>query len=133
MDQAGTLERVSLSPGVGLVDWVMQHVNRWRDHRDQSFKRRWGEYYRLWRGRWMAEDRNKSSERSRLVAPALSQAIEMTVAELEEATFGREPWIDVLDDPTDRAEGATDDIAAIRRQLSYDLARAKVRSEVAAS
>lgn len=134
MNQDGTLDTPSrVDSGAALASWVMGNVNRWRTHRDTSFKARWGQYYRLWRGRWMAEDKNKSSERSKLVAPALSQAIEMTVAELEEATFGREPWVDIEDDPNDKAAGADQDVAAIRKQLMYDLKRAKVRSEVSAS
>jgi len=91
-----------------LVSWVMSRVNRWRQYRDNSFKKRWGEYYRLWRGRWSVIDKNRSSERSKLIAPALSQAIEMTVAEMEEATFGREQWFDVRDDVLSAQAGDTD-------------------------
>ena len=81
-----------------LVTWVMTKVDRWREFRDNAFKERWGEYYRLWRGRWSERDRTRNSERSRLIAPALSQAIDMTVAEMEEATFGRQQWFDVRQD-----------------------------------
>ena len=73
-----------------LVNWIMERVQKWRAQRDSGFKDRWDEYYRIWRGRWNTLDKNRNSERSRLIAPALSQAIEMTVAEMEEATFGRE-------------------------------------------
>lgn len=85
-----------------LASWVMHHVDGWRTWRNGEFSKRWAEYYRLWRGFWTIQDKNRDSERSQLISPALQQAIEMTVAEMEEATFGREEWIDVCmgyDDP----------------------------------
>lgn len=84
-----------------LVNWVMTRVDKWRRHRDSNYSKRWSEYYRLWRGFWADEDKGRDSERSKLIAPALQQAIEMTVSEMEEATFGRELWIDVTDDIQD--------------------------------
>ena len=50
------------------------------------------EYYRLWRGIWAAQDMEtaKSERSSRIIiSPALQQAVESSVAEIEEATFGR--------------------------------------------
>jgi hypothetical protein len=85
-----------------LVSWVMHHVDGWRTWRNGEFSKRWAEYYRLRRGFWTVQDKNRDSERSQLISPALQQAIEMTVAEMEEATFGRQEWIDVdleYDDP----------------------------------
>ena len=76
----------------------------WADHRDQNFGKRWAEYYRMWRGEWSPEDKTRGSERSRIIAPALQQAIEATVAELEEASFGRGRWIEVEDDLRDDDE-----------------------------
>lgn len=119
-----------------LVSWVMSRVDRWREHRDNAFKERWGEYYRLWRGRWSEADRNRSSERSRLIAPALSQAIEMTVAEMEEATFGREQWFDVRDDVMSQASGdveGTKAIVATRDRLLDDAATYGIPDAIAAS
>jgi hypothetical protein len=80
----------------------MHHVDGWRTWRNGQFSKRWAEYYRLWRGIWTVQDKNRDSERSQLISPALQQAIEMTVAEMEEATFGRQEWIDIpqdFDDP----------------------------------
>lgn len=115
-----------------LVSWVMERVNLWREERDAAFGTRWGEYYRLWRGRWTANDRNRSSERSKLIAPALSQAIEMTVAEMEEATFGREQWFDIRDD-----KNATEEDKQIllksRDNLLEDLNTAGVPDSISAS
>jgi hypothetical protein len=84
-----------------LCVWVMGHVNKWREHRDTNYLKRWGEYYRLWRGFWDQQDQNKEIERSKLIAPALQQAVDMTVSEMEEATFGRGVWFDVSDDYED--------------------------------
>jgi hypothetical protein len=105
-------------------------------HRDNAFKQRWGEYYRLWRGRWTEADKNRKSERSRLIAPALSQAIEMTVAEMEEATFGREQWFDVRDDVLSQQQGDTEairKIIATRDLLLDDADRFGVPDAIAAS
>ena len=71
-----------------LVSWVMGYVEDWKDHRDSNYLESWKEYERLWRGEWAAEDRLRDSERSRIVSPALQQAIENHTAEIEEAVFG---------------------------------------------
>ena len=114
------------TPETALVQWVMGKVDRWRQARDANFKDRWDEYYRMWRGRWSVKDKNRDSERSRLIAPALSQAIEMTVAEMEEAVFGREQWFDVFD-PTAKDVGAQQ----CRDQLLQDFAKAGVPDKIA--
>lgn len=114
------------TPETALVQWVMGKVDRWRSARDANFKDRWDEYYRMWRGRWSAKDKNRDSERSRLIAPALSQAIEMTVAEMEEATFGREQWFDVID-PNKPDTGAQ----ACRDQLLTDFTKTGVPDKIA--
>lgn len=101
-----------------LVSWVMSRVDRWRDYRDNSFKDKWDEYYRLWRGRMHVKDKNRKSERSKIVTPALSQAIDSTVAELEMAVFSNKRWFD-LDD--DYGDDAPDDIMAVRDALHDDL------------
>lgn len=113
-----------------LTSWVMDHVDGWRRWRDSNFQKRWAEYYRLWRGFWQMEDKQKDSERSKLIAPALQQAIEMTVAEMEEATFGRGQWIDVSDDYEDQDK---EDILPLRDQLLSDLEIQDVPAAVAES
>jgi hypothetical protein len=92
----------SLPAGQALTSWVVGKVERWEQVRDQGYGRLWAEYWRLWRGKWSEDDKNRSSERSRLIAPALAQAIEMTVSELEEAAFSREVWFDITDDIDDK-------------------------------
>lgn len=87
--------------GNSLTSWVMGKVTSWENHRNRGYSRRWQEYWRMWRGRWSEEDRNRLSERSRLIAPALSQAIEATVAEVEEGVLSKDVWVDIADDLLD--------------------------------
>lgn len=101
-----------------LTSWVMSRVDRWRDYRDNSFRDKWDEYYRLWRGRWHAKDKNRKSERSKIVTPALAQAIDTTVAELNMAVFSNTRWFDLDDDYGDQAP---DDIKQVRDALHADL------------
>jgi hypothetical protein len=100
-----------------LAIWVMSHVNKWREHRDSNYLKRWAEYYRLWRGFWDPQDQNKEAERAKLIAPALQQAIDMTVSEMEESTFGRGVWFDVSDDYEDQQK---EDATHLRDQLLCD-------------
>jgi hypothetical protein len=106
------------SPGGALVSWVMSKVTAWEDHRNNGYSRLWGEYWRMWRGKWSEEDRNKQSERSRLIAPALAQAIEMTASEIEEALFSKDSWFDLADDVADQDRS---DAALARDFLLDDL------------
>lgn len=99
---AATAAFNQLSPGNELMSWIMERVNKWERHRDMGKGKKWAEYWRMWRGQWAVDDRNRDSERSRLIAPALAQAIEMTVSEIDEAVFSREVWFDVTDDLQDQ-------------------------------
>ena len=101
-----------------LVSWVMEHVDEWETYRDSNFKDKWAEYYRLWRGIWDSGDKTRESERSKLISPALQQAVEMAVAELEEATFGKGKWFDVADDVADQEK---QDMIIFRQLLLEDL------------
>lgn len=100
-----------------LVNWVIARVEDWEQWRDQNYKERWNEYYRLWRGIWSTEDKTRDSERSHLINPALQQAVEAAVAEQEEAIFGKEAWFDVSDDIADPQQ---EDFASIRDKLLED-------------
>lgn len=106
-----------VSPKQALLGYVTSKVRRARDVRDEKYAKRWSEYTRLWRGFWAAEDANTNSERSKLIAPALQQAIEMMVAEIEESVFGRTAWFDIEDDIRDEQK---DDAIAYRDQLLED-------------
>lgn len=118
--QDGDRPTAATQPGTGLVSWLVGKFQPWERHRDDGYKDRWGRYWRLWRGQWAQEDRNRTSERSRLIAPALSQAIEMTVSEIEEGLFSKEVWFDITDDIQDSEKL---DALMARDNLREDLAK----------
>jgi hypothetical protein len=111
-----------------LENWVIDKCEGWRNHFESNYSQKFDEYYRLWRGQWAAEDKTRESERSRIISPALQQAVESSVAELEEATFGRGKWFDIEDDVTDQEKR---DIALLRETLYKDFKKNKVRKSVA--
>jgi hypothetical protein len=111
-----------------IEDWVINKADEWRDHYEANYEQKFDEYYRLWRGIWAAEDKTRDSERSRLISPALQQAVESSVAEVEEATFGRGKWFDIRDDRNDKDP---QDIAYLREQLTEDFHFTKTRKAVA--
>ncbi len=125
--KSGSLSAVT-SREDALVAWVMSRVNVWRDYRDQNFEELWNEYYRLWRGKWSAQDKLRGSERSRLIVPALQQAIEATVAELEEATFGQTSWFEVADDRADEDKAGMEEM---KNRLMEDFEWANIPASVA--
>lgn len=100
-ESAGGSIRLVEVPGGELTSWIVGKVNPWEDHRDRGYGRKFAEYWRMWRGTWADEDKNRVSERSRIVAPALSQSIDQTVSEISEAVFGKEVWFDITDDIVD--------------------------------
>jgi len=81
----------------------------------------------MWRGIWAADDKNRQSERSRLIAPALAQAIEMSVAEVEEAVLSREVWFDIADDISDDDR---EDAIAMRDLLLEDMEEVNAKDSV---
>lgn len=101
VDNSDKVKDVEQDEGKALIAWVNGTIQPWIDYRDTNYKDKWDEYYRLWRGIWQNTDKSRSSERSKLISPALQQAIEASVAELEEATFGKGRWYDVTDDIAD--------------------------------
>lgn len=111
-----------------VEDWVMDKCDSWRDHFENNYEQKFDEYYRLWRGIFSAEDRSRDSERSQIISPALQQAVESSVAEIEEATFGRGRFFDIKDDLRD---GEPQDVVYLREQLFRDFKKTKVRKGVA--
>ena len=111
-----------------LEDWVITKCDDWRDHYESNYSYRFDEYYRLWRGIWDPADSERKSERSRIISPALQQAVESNVAELEEATFGRGKWFDVSDNMGDTER---QDVLFLRNKLTEDFEDCKVRKSVA--
>jgi len=106
-----------------LAGYVSGLVDSWASDRDgDGRKERWEEYYRLWRGIWSTEDRNRNSERSRIITPALQQAIEAVTSEIESAILDKAQWFDVEDDITDQSR---EDILALRATLREDMDEAQ--------
>lgn len=110
-----------------LAGWIMSKCDQWRDHYESNYSERFDEYYRLWRGIWSQEDSLRQSERSRLISPALQQAVESSVAEVEEATFGRGRFFNIKDDFRDQER---QDIVMLQKQLDEDFARTQIRKSV---
>lgn len=110
-----------------LEDWVMYKVNNWRDYYETNYNAKFDEYYRMWRGIWNSDDKTRESERSKIVSPALLQAVENNVADIEEATFGRGKFFDIEDDAgdTDRS-----DVRFLREALSKEFTKNKIRKAV---
>jgi len=111
-----------------LEDWVDNKCTGWRDNFEANYSQKFDEYYRLWRGQWSTEDMTRQSERSKIISPALQQAVESSVAELEEATFGRGKWFDIKDDYADQDNA---DVQLLRNNLDADFKRNKIRKNVA--
>jgi hypothetical protein len=111
-----------------LEEWVITKCEDWRDYYESNYEGKFEEYYRLWRGQWDPADSERGSERSRIIAPALQQAVESNVAELEEATFGRGKWFDISDDVNDKDR---QDVQYLRNKLTEDFEKCKVRKAVA--
>ena len=111
-----------------LEEWVMTKCEDWRDYYESNYEAKFEEYYRLWRGQWDPADSERASERSRIISPALQQAVESNVAELEEATFGRGKWFDIADDKNDPER---QDVQYLRNKLTEDFEACKVRKAVA--
>ena len=110
-----------------LEDWVMTKVTDWGDYYETNYAQKHEEYYRLWRGIWNASDKTRQAERSQIIAPALQQAVESNVAEIEEATFGRGKYFDIKDNMGD---SETEDIMFLRKKLHEDFDLAKIRRDV---
>jgi hypothetical protein len=114
--------------GQDLESWVLEKCEEWRQHYSNNYEEKHAEYFRLWRGIWDGSDTLRESERSKLIAPALQQAVESSVSEVEEATFGRGKWFDIRDDIADQNQV---DIQQMRNQLQEDFAFTNARKTVA--
>lgn len=110
-----------------LEDWVMYKVQDWREYYESNYDEKFDEYYRMWRGIWADEDKTRESERSKIVSPALLQAVENNVADIEEATFGRGKFFDIEDDMGDSDRG---DVRFLREALSQEFTKNKIRKAV---
>ena len=112
-----------------LVSWIVDHTDRWRDHRDSNYLDSWLEYERIFRGQWDSADRMRESERSRIISPATQQAVETRHAEIMEAIFGQGEYFDIKDDIRDNNQNPFD-VEVIKKQLMEDFSRDKVKKSV---
>jgi hypothetical protein len=112
-----------------LTSWIIDHTDRWRDHRDANYIDLWEEYERIFRGQWAAEDKQRESERSRIISPASQQAVETRHAEIMEAIFGQGEFFDIQDDVKD-VNGNPFDVEQIKIQLHEDFKRDKIKKSV---
>jgi hypothetical protein len=81
----------------GLCEWLETLTLEWRNHYEGNYEDKHEEFYRLWRGIWAEGDKTRQSERSRIIAPALQQAVESAVAEIETASFSQAFMFDIED------------------------------------
>jgi hypothetical protein len=128
VDGAGTpLNEPTLENEQSVGSYVLSKVQEWEDHYESNYQYKHEEYTRLWRGEWDEEDRTRGSERSRIVTPALAQAVEDAVADIEEATFAHGKLFDIKDD---LADPDPLDVAMLRQKLTEDFKKQKIRKEV---
>lgn len=123
-DSTDTLGDPMLEMTSSLEAYVLDKTRTWTDFIESNFYSQWDEYYRLWRGLWQQQDSTRNTERSRIVTPALQQAVESSVSEIEEATFGHGQLFSIRDDSTDQDEM---DVAFLRTKMSEDFRQQKVR------
>jgi len=110
-----------------LVAFVVDHCEKWREYRDQNYLEAWNKYERIWLGKWDASDKDRQSERSRVISPATQQAIETRHAEIIEAIFGQGEFFDIADDLQDKQPL---DVEMLKRQLMEDFAQDKIRKSI---
>lgn len=127
-----------------LDSWVIGKCDDWHNQWKENYQKPFEQYYRLWRGVFSIEDKEHESERSTLISPALQQAVESSVAKIEEATFGRGRFFDIRDDivlpgdPQNEQEVARMQelaqnklkIQFLREKLNDDFAKAGIRKSV---
>ena len=128
-----------------LYSWLEGMTQEWRDHYEANFASRHEEFYRLWRGIWSEADKTRQSERSKIIAPALQQAVESAVAEIETASFSQSFMFDIVDDqetpiqpPPQGQQPQTEpqtpagalDAKAVRARLHHDMERANYRAAI---
>lgn len=112
-----------------LTSWVSDHITRWRDYRDGNYMDKWLEYERIFRGIWDGSDKQRESERSRIISPATQQAVETRHAEIMEAIFGQGEFFDISDDIKDVNNNPLD-VEMLKLQLMEDFKRDKVKKAV---
>ena len=133
----------------GLAEWLDTVLQEWRWHYEANYADKHEEFYRLWRGIWAEQDKTRQSERSKIIAPALQQAVESAVAEIETASFSQGFMFDIEDHdqtqppppqgqqpqigpqmPMQGAAVAPTEAPVLRDQLHKDMERANYRAAI---
>ena len=127
-EAGSTAAHAAIKLGGALVNHIMPIVRENRQIRDRLYKAKWDKYERTFRGIWTGKDKTREGERSRIVAPTLSAAIESTAATIEDAIFSRDQWFDTQDDILD---GENDDMILAHKLLKEDLEIANVPDAIA--
>jgi hypothetical protein len=81
----------------------------------------------MFRGIWDPADKTRDSERSRLITPAMQQAIESKQSEISEAVFGRGRFFDIEDDIQDQNKA---DMELVTRQMHEDFKHSKIKKAI---
>lgn len=110
-----------------LISWIMAHIHAWDQYKKEFVSTKWSEYWKLWKGEFDETLKSRQSERSKLISPALQQAVDSGVAELEEATFGKGDFFDLSDDFKDQE---FKDIENLREQLKEDIENSDIPAQI---
>lgn len=111
-----------------LVSWVLDNTEDWKDNRDNNYLEAWKRYERLWRGVWDGSDKQRDSERSRIISPALQQAIENHTSEIEEAIFGQGGNFFTIED--DMQDMDKRDVEYIQAYMKENFKKNKIRKSI---
>lgn len=110
-----------------LVEFVIGHTDEWKSNARTNYYETWDEYERLWLGIFEESDRTRTSERSKIITPAIQQAIETYQAEIEEAVFGRGQYFDIEDDSSDEDQM---DMVMLRAQMHDDFKKNQIETNM---
>lgn len=111
-----------------LVQFIIDHTDQWRQYRNQNFLEDWEKYERIFRSQWSEKERERQSERSKLISPATQQAIETRHAEFMEAVFGQGEYFDIKDDVEDK--NGSVDVEQLKKRLYEDFGKDKIRKSI---
>lgn len=115
----------------GLVSYVMERVDRWRKFRDGNYDKKWRQFEATYRGEWSPELQIRTAERSKVITPATTNAVDQAVAEIVEAIFGRGAWFDLDEDGKSDQEIAQ--AAVLQKQLLEDLHKDGIKQALIAT
>jgi len=111
-----------------LVSFVVDHTDSWREYRNTNYMASWERYERVFYGKWEETDKERGSERSRVISPATQQAVETRHAEIMEAIFGQGEFFDIADDLND--QNGPLDVEKLKKQLYEDFRQNKIRKSI---